>query len=246
MRDVRATLDQWEAVGPTFARSRPRPWAQVVRWADENLPAGARVLDLAAGNGRHGAAIPGRRVVATDFAATLLEQARGRGLACVRSEVAELPFRAASFDGVLFVAALHNVPGRQRRIAALAEMARVLRPGGAALVTVWSRWRAGWFRHFAMELPHHVFGDAVGAFGDAIVPWSAGSLAVPRYYHFYSRPELRADLELAGLEVEAVWGERLAIPRDARAPASWLADNLFASVRGGSGRREVPSPQRRS
>lgn len=231
MRDLAATLEQWEAVGPTFARSRPRPWAEVVRWADANLPAGARVLDLAAGNGRHGAALAGRDVVGADFAATLLGEAKARGLACVRAEAGALPFRAASFDGVLFVAALHNVPGRQRRLAALSEMARVLRPGGRGLVTVWSRWRAGWLRHFAVELPHHILGDTAGAFGDAVVPWTVGELAVPRYYHFYSRPELRADLAAVGLDVEAVWGERLAVPRDARGPARWLADNLFASVR---------------
>lgn len=230
VRDLAATLDQWETAGPTFARSRPRPWPQVVRWADEHLAPGARVLDLAAGNGRHGAALQGRNVVASDFAAALLSEARARGLACVRAEAGETPFRAASFDGVLFIAALHNVPGRQRRLAALAEVARVLKPGGKALVTVWSRWRAGWLRHFAMELPHHVWGDEHGAFGDAIVPWTAGTITVPRYYHFYSRPELRADLALAGLRVDAVWGERLAVPRSAKAPASWLADNLFASV----------------
>lgn len=231
VRDVQETLDQWEAVGTTFARSRPRPWPEVVRWVDANVLPGTRVLDLAAGNGRHGAAVAsGRVVVACDFAASLLADARGRGLASVRGEVGALPFASGAFDAVLFVAALHNVPGRHRRLAGLAEMARVLRPGGRGLVTVWSRWRAGWLRHFAMELPHHVLGDQHGAFGDTIVPWTAGTITVPRYYHFYSRPELRADLALAGLTVDAVWGERLAVPRGARGPARWLADNLFASV----------------
>lgn len=229
--DVARTLAEWEAVAPSFARSRPAPWPQVVRWAERTLPPPARVLDLAAGNGRHGAALaPGRDVVACDFAQAMVEASRARGLASARAEVGHLPFRDGAFDGAVFVAALHNVPGQQNRLAALAELARVLRPGGRALVTVWSRWRAGWVRHFLAEMPHHAIGDAHGAFGDTLVPWETDGGVVARYYHFYSRPELRADCEAVGLRVERLWGERLAIPRGAPRPVRWLADNLFVDV----------------
>jgi demethylmenaquinone methyltransferase/2-methoxy-6-polyprenyl-1,4-benzoquinol methylase len=43
----------------------------------------------------------------------------------------ELPFPAASFDGVTIAFGLRNVPDRPR---ALAEMARVVRPGGRVAV----------------------------------------------------------------------------------------------------------------
>lgn len=239
MPEVHETLTQWEQAAETFSRARPSPWPAVLRWAERALAPQARVLDLAAGNGRHGGPLAetGRGVVAVDFARAFAREARiVRGLESVRAEVAQLPFRAASFDGALFVAALHNVPGRHRRITALAEMARVLRPGAPALVTVWARWRHGWIRHFVAEFPHYALGDAHGSFGDAIVPWRSGGTFVPRYYHFYSRPELRADLELAGLEVVRLWGERLAVPRAAGFPGNVLPDNLFVEVR----RRDAP------
>jgi ubiquinone/menaquinone biosynthesis C-methylase UbiE len=41
-----------------------------------------------------------------------------------------LPFEAGSFDLIVSSIAVHNVPGQDRRDQAIAEMVRVLRPGG--------------------------------------------------------------------------------------------------------------------
>eukprot|EP00201_Polytomella_parva_P014001 CAMPEP_0175054522 /NCGR_PEP_ID=MMETSP0052_2-20121109/9552_1 /TAXON_ID=51329 ORGANISM="Polytomella parva, Strain SAG 63-3" /NCGR_SAMPLE_ID=MMETSP0052_2 /ASSEMBLY_ACC=CAM_ASM_000194 /LENGTH=460 /DNA_ID=CAMNT_0016319227 /DNA_START=358 /DNA_END=1740 /DNA_ORIENTATION=+ len=49
-----------------------------------------------------------------------------------------LPFRDESLDAALSIAVLHHLSTRQRRIDFLKEMARVLRPKGRAVVTVWA------------------------------------------------------------------------------------------------------------
>lgn len=49
-----------------------------------------------------------------------------------------LPYRPATCDGVLCIAVLHHIASPGRRMALLAQLARVLRPGGRALVTVWA------------------------------------------------------------------------------------------------------------
>jgi len=46
----------------------------------------------------------------------------------------DLPFPAASFDAVLSALALHALPDRDARDRACAEVARVLRPGGRAVL----------------------------------------------------------------------------------------------------------------
>ncbi|MEX0980042.1 MAG: class I SAM-dependent methyltransferase, partial [Gemmatimonadota bacterium] len=65
-------------------------------------PAGARVLDLACGAGRHLAELAGADVRATglDLSATLLEQARAASphTGLVRSDMRKLPFADGSFD----------------------------------------------------------------------------------------------------------------------------------------------------
>ncbi|MFA5860771.1 MAG: class I SAM-dependent methyltransferase [Candidatus Thermoplasmatota archaeon] len=205
MVDTRA---QWESLAPEWDRARRRAWPEVARFAGSFAP-GARVLDLAAGNGRHGvlAAKDGASVVAADFSRSLLSFARERGLVVAQADARELPFRDASFDGGLFIAALHCIPSRTGRLGALAEMRRVLKPGAPALVTVWSRFRGSGFR------------GALTSDGD--VPWGD----VARYYHFYSPTELVTDCRSTGWSEVALSGERLS------SSAKWLPDNWFVRMR---------------
>jgi demethylmenaquinone methyltransferase/2-methoxy-6-polyprenyl-1,4-benzoquinol methylase len=101
------------------------------------LPAGARVLDVGAGTGALSAealreAKPGC-VVAVDFSPEMLAIGRGR-LAKERvhwlvADACRLPFRDASFQGVISGFLLRNVANVDQ---ALCEQSRVLDPEGSA------------------------------------------------------------------------------------------------------------------
>jgi len=91
---------------------------------------GGRVLDVATGTGlvaRDIAASTGARVVGLDQSAGMLQQARRRGVALVAGSAEALPFPDATFDGLAFTYLLRYVDDPQ---AVLAELARVVRPGG--------------------------------------------------------------------------------------------------------------------
>ena len=45
-------------------------------------------------------------------------------------DITRLPFADASFDAVISMLVLHNIPSRKARDQALAELIRVLKPGG--------------------------------------------------------------------------------------------------------------------
>jgi SAM-dependent methyltransferase len=101
-----------------------------------SIDPGATVLDVACGPGNFTrafaeAAGAGGVVVGLDASRTMLAQAvreAGRDtIAYVRGDAASLPFRDASFDAVCCFAALYLI---EDPFAAIAEMARVLRPGG--------------------------------------------------------------------------------------------------------------------
>jgi demethylmenaquinone methyltransferase/2-methoxy-6-polyprenyl-1,4-benzoquinol methylase len=108
---------------------------------------GARVLDLAGGTGDL-ARLFARRVgspglvVLTDINGAMLAEGRnklldaGLALPVVQCNAEALPFAPRSFDAVSIAFGLRNVT---RKDAALAEMRRVLRPGGVALVLEFSR-----------------------------------------------------------------------------------------------------------
>ena len=113
---------------------------------------GQQLLDLGCGFGRHafGAARRGAHVVAVDRSdeevaavrATLaaMHQAgeipAGTHATAVRGDLLALPFPDASFDRVIASEVLEHIPADER---AMAEIVRVLRPGGLAAVTV-PRW----------------------------------------------------------------------------------------------------------
>ena len=70
-----------------------------------------------------------------DLSEEAISFCRERGVRAVRGSVLRLPFRAAAFEAVTsFDVIYHDWVGDDR--AAVAEMARVLRPGGALLVRV--------------------------------------------------------------------------------------------------------------
>jgi SAM-dependent methyltransferase len=103
---------------------------------------GSRVLDLASGSGAMAATLAAESarssapwVVSLDLSAAELAEARRRGRAgpMVRADAVGLPFADASFDAVVSSAGL-MVVGRIARV--LAEVARVLRPGGVLAGTV--------------------------------------------------------------------------------------------------------------
>jgi len=109
--------------------------------------AGARVLDLAGGTGdlaKLFAQRAGRSgtVVHTDINGAMLAAGRdklidqGIVLPTVQCNAEALPFRDRIFDCVTIGFGLRNVTRKER---ALAEMARVLVPGGIALVLEFSR-----------------------------------------------------------------------------------------------------------
>jgi SAM-dependent methyltransferase len=99
---------------------------------------GTRVLDVATGPGwvaAH-AAERGASVVGVDVAEAMIARARTAHpqLAFRRADVHELPFADGSFDAVVGNLAIMHLSRPER---AMAEFARVLRPGGRLALTAW-------------------------------------------------------------------------------------------------------------
>ena len=94
--------------------------------AAELLPPG-RVLDLGCGVGHSYSLLAPRETVGVDIAADALS---GQERETVVADMRELPFDDASFASVLSVQSIEHVPDPER---VLAEVRRVLEPGGVAV-----------------------------------------------------------------------------------------------------------------
>jgi len=175
----------WKAFAVSVARIRP----------------GECVLDVASGSGdlARAFAARGARVWMSDINGPMLARGRDRLLdaghmtPAVRCDAERLPFRGASFDCVSVGFGLRNMT---RKDVALAEMVRVLKPGGRLLVLEFSQvWKP-------LQKPYDLYSFHV-------LPWLgekvAGDAAAYRYLAESIRmhpdqPTLAAMLERSGLE----------------------------------------------
>ncbi|MBX0326498.1 class I SAM-dependent methyltransferase [Oscillochloris sp. ZM17-4] len=145
-----------------------------------------QVLDVATGTGRVPLLIAGEpgfdgMVVGLDLTEAMLDRARAKQaescpqapIRWVRAEAGRLAWPDASFDMVSCLEAIEYFP-RPRR--ALAEMARVLRPGGALVI---SKWPDAWARALpgraltCSALTRRLTGMGLAAI--TIRPWQPGN-----------------------------------------------------------------------
>ena len=166
--------------------------------------AGARVLDVAGGTADLARLFSDRvgptgSVVLTDINGAMLGAGRdrlldeGRLVPAVQCNAEALPFPSHSFDCVCIGFGLRNVT---RKEVALAEMRRVLRPGGVALILefsrVWEPLRPAYDWYSFNVLPRLA---KIVAGNDASYRYLAESIRVHP-----DQPELKAMMEQAGFE----------------------------------------------
>lgn len=184
------------AAAYTFLTSHPA-WRDDCRAMAALLP-GMRVLDLGVGPGTSALemarARPGLRLVALDRAPAMLRAAARRAaharipLPLARGDALALPFRDRAFDAVTGHSLLYLLPDPA---AALEEIRRVLRPGGAA---VFLEPRAG-ARSLGRALSH---GPRCAA---SMVLWHG----MARLHRRFDERSLPALFARAGLERPRAW-----------------------------------------
>jgi demethylmenaquinone methyltransferase/2-methoxy-6-polyprenyl-1,4-benzoquinol methylase len=167
---------------------------------------GDRVLDLAGGTGDLARLLaprvaPHGQVVLTDINAAMLSIGRDtlvdRGIVvpAVRCDAQRLPFRDREFDCVTIGFGLRNVTHKE---AALAEMVRVLRPGGRAVVLEFS----------AVWAPLRPLYDA---YSFAVLPLLGRLVAGDAHSYRYLAESIRVHPDQAALKamIEAAGFERV-------------------------------------
>jgi SAM-dependent methyltransferase len=128
--------DEWLLLATTVDPERTE---REVSFLAEQLPAGGRVLDLACGTGRIAAPLAERgfEVAGLDISRRALEVAREQApqLDLRQGDLRELPWPDASFDAVINLwTAFGYFETQAEDERALAEVARVLVPGGVFLI----------------------------------------------------------------------------------------------------------------
>ena len=151
-----------------------------------------------------------------DFAPRMLEQAQrysakfGFYVNLVVGDMLALPYGDSTFDFAIAVAAYHHIQGRKHRATAVKELARVLKPGGEAFLSVWNRAQPRfWLRS-----------------REQLVPWRLGDKTVHRYYHLFTHGEMKRLLVEGGFDIIYLGPEK-----SYRFPLRTFSRNICALVR---------------
>ena len=150
--------ERYDLTNDVLSLGQTRLWRRAVLRAVDPQP-GERILDLAAGTGTSSVpfAAGGATVVPCDFSLGMLRVGKRRqpGLPFVAGDALRLPFADGVFDTVTISFGLRNV---QDTGAALAELARVTRPGGRLVVCefshpTWAPFRTVYVEYLMRALP---------------------------------------------------------------------------------------------
>jgi demethylmenaquinone methyltransferase / 2-methoxy-6-polyprenyl-1,4-benzoquinol methylase len=194
-----------------FSFGMDRRWkAELTAWVAGAIDAESRVLDLACGTGDlafAAAALATRGdVLGVDASAAMIELARARAaresstgsVRFVVGDISALDVPSASVDAVTAGYALRNVPNYERSIA---EIARVLKPGGVVATLDFYRPRSWWWRRLLLTYLRAA-GNWVGWLWHrqpVVYGYIAASID-----HFVSWERFAEALETHGLRVDVV------------------------------------------
>lgn len=152
---VAELVEPQEAYAAWAASYPPRPHNPLMVLEHETvtrlLPVlrGRTALDVGCGSGRYVSemALRGARAIGVDLSAAMLLRAREVTRRLARGHASALPIKTMSIDVVACGLVLGDVPQLE---PALAEISRVLKPGGVVVYSVVHPWgvEAGWSRTF--------------------------------------------------------------------------------------------------
>ena len=105
-----------------------------------------------------------------------------------KADMLRIPFKKKEFGYLISIASLHHLDNEKKRLKALSEINRVLKPGGKFFIAVWNK--------------PELYGK------DAYISWKHQGKQYDRYYHFFSKKELKNLLKKAGLKAKIYIDEK--------------------------------------
>lgn len=207
-------------IADLYSKSREKPlmplWKELVDFAEQNIKPGNRILDVGCGNGRLNEAIIEKTIeyVGIDPCEGLLKHARelNPGRKFINGNILNLDENLeTNFDYIFSIAVLHHIPGVDLRIKALQQLKNKLKPDGKIFLANWNLWNQKKRRDVIVKFAiQKILNKHKMDFGDILFDWKNNKQekVSQRYYHAFTKCQLKKIAKKAGLKVERVYKDR--------------------------------------
>ncbi|XP_061399762.1 alkylated DNA repair protein alkB homolog 8-like [Musca vetustissima] len=128
----------YDHIAEHFSETRHSPWPQVADFL-KSFPPSSILLDVGCGNGKYLNCNPNLLNIGCDRSNGLLKVCSSLNYQTFRCDCIHVPVRSNSVDGCISIAVIHHLATKERRLMAVKELARILRPSGQGLIYVWAK-----------------------------------------------------------------------------------------------------------
>lgn len=212
--------DNYREIAAEFDLSRRKQlWDEVVKFAAEiNCSLNRKsVLDAGCGNGRLFKLFQNKNIdyLGVDSCPELIglaqmayEEAQPTPQFAVGEILTLSQLPQFNFDYIFCVGVLHHLPGVKLQAEALRQLKSKLKDNGQIFLSVWNIWRLANLRPLIFKFSLlKLLGKHQMDWGDIIFDWkyASGEAASQRYYHAFTKRQLKRLARQAGLKVLKLW-----------------------------------------
>jgi len=218
---LKIVKNNYEDIAKHFSETRKKYiWPELKNLA-EMVPENSSVLDLGCGNGRLIDAFEQKiSYFGIDQSEALIKLAKERypdnvfitgnalDLNKIDFKKNEIP---SKYDFIFSIAVLQHIPGKKKRIEMLRSLKNNLKPEGKLVVSNWNIWEIPKFRKLIFKTYLlKCLGKNNFDFGDIVFDWkdSSGKITGQRYYHAFTKRELREIFNKAGFRIEKLYKDK--------------------------------------
>lgn len=201
------TRQDYNLIAEEYARTRHFTW-DIENLAQYVIP-GEKILDLGCGNGRLIEILKDKDIdyIGFDSSEKLIKIAKSNypKEKFFAGDALNLPFPNNYFDKIFSIRVLPHIPSQKLQLQFMEETKRVLKPGGLLILTAWYLYGFTNKRNFWLMLKNiflKIIGKSKLDFRDALIPWSN---KIMRYYHYFTKRELKNLAKEAMFKVKKIW-----------------------------------------
>jgi len=207
----------YEDIASEFNETRKKYlWPELVKLA-ERVKDGDSVLDVGCGNGRLRQAFIDKAInyLGIDNSESLIkfaeenQESRIKNQEFLLGDVLELDkLEIGKFDYIFCIAVLNHIPGKELQIKALEQMKNKLAMDGKIIITNWNLWCKTKYLKIILKLVLlKMIGKNRMDFGDIVFNWKRGEHS-QRYYHAFTKCELKKLAKKAGFKIERLYKDK--------------------------------------